>query len=272
MDIALAFDEGYATYAHVTIESILQSHTHRDDLTLWLLTPAGLQARVADAFRRQIEDRAHARFLTADDGFRSMPIAQQEQYRYISAGMYLRLFLPDLVPPDLTRLLYLDCDTIVGGDLGGLFARPMGGAPLGAVRDGFTLSMGHEGGVPGAGMHVSRRAPYFNSGVLLMNLPVWREAGVTEGCFEYLRAHHDRLRFPDQDALNLVTYGRWHQLESKWNDTILWWMWPGDPRAARYVAITHFLGPRKPWQSDFPYAGYRERYLELAGRVAELTA
>lgn len=271
MDIALAFDEGYAVHAHVTIESILESHPHREDLTFWLLTPAGLEHRQIDALRRQIEGRAQVQFLTADDGFRSMPIAQREKYHYISAGMYLRLFLPDLVPPGLERLLYLDCDTIVGGDLGALFARPMGSAPLGAVRDGFTLSMSHEGGVPGAGPHISRRAPYFNSGVLLMNLPAWREAGVTEACLDYLRDNHDRLRFPDQDALNLVAYGRWHQLEAKWNDTILWWMWPGDSRAARYVAITHFLGPRKPWQGDFPYVGFRDRYLELAARVAALT-
>ena len=38
MDIAFAFDEYYADHAQVAMESVLESHEHRSDITFWLLT------------------------------------------------------------------------------------------------------------------------------------------------------------------------------------------------------------------------------------------
>jgi lipopolysaccharide biosynthesis glycosyltransferase len=271
MDIAFAFDEDYAGPAQVAIESILDCHPHRDDLTFWLLTTAQVAADRADSLRRQADGRAGVELLRVDDGFRSLPASRRDACRYISTGMYLRLFLPDLLPPRVQRLLYLDADTLVNGDLGPLWELPLGDAPLAAARDGLARSMGFEGGIPGAGAHVRGSAPYFNSGVMLMNLPVWRRQEVTDRCLSYLSEYRDQLRFPDQDALNLVCYEQWVRLKPTWNDMVLWWLKADEHASVRQtVRITHFLGPNKPWHPSFPFTGYRERYLELAGRVPGL--
>jgi lipopolysaccharide biosynthesis glycosyltransferase len=271
MDIAFAFDEGYADHAQVAMESILDSHTGADRITFWLLTTAGVAADRAAALHRQVEGRAGLELRTADDAFRSMPASTGVWSAYLSPGMYLRLFLPDLLPPRVERLLYLDSDVLVHGGLGPLWELPLGDAPVAAVRDGMIRSMAYEGGIPGAGPGVPSTAPYFNSGVLLMNLPVWRRLDVTGQCLEYLVAQRDRLRFPDQDALNLVCFDRWVRLRSIWNDTVLWWLKGDDHETVRReVRISHFAGPNKPWQRRFPSAGYRERYLELAARVPGL--
>lgn len=267
MDIAFAFDENYVDHAQVAIESILDCHDHRDDITFWLATTSKVQAERASSLDRQISGRARFEFLTSDDGFRSLPVTQLELCSYISTGMYLRLFLPGLVPQHMQRLLYLDCDVLVNGDLGPLWDLPLGDAPLAAVRDGTNRSAGERGGIPGAGPHIKATAPYFNSGVLLMNLPVWRRTKVTEQCLEYLHEYEDRLRFPDQDALNLVTYGQWLRLERKWNDTVLWWVRPDEPTSDGHIRVSHFVGPVKPWHSGFSFAGSRDRYRELAARI-----
>lgn len=269
MDIAFAFDEGYADHAQVAIESILD--TGPGDLTFWLLTTPQVAAARARALYQQTRGRADIELLPIDGQFRSLPASQRERCRYISTGMYLRLFLPDLVPQRVQRLLYLDSDVLVNGDLGPLWELPLGDAPLAAVRDGLARSMGYEGGIPGAGSGIRADAPYFNSGVMMMNLPVWRRLNVTERCLEYLIEHQDHLRFPDQDALNLVCYDQWLRLKSIWNDTVLWWLKADDHVAVRRsVRITHFLGPDKPWQHGFPFPGYRDRYRELAARVPGL--
>jgi lipopolysaccharide biosynthesis glycosyltransferase len=271
MDIAFAFDEGYADHAQVAIESILDCHGHRDDLTFWLLTTSQVTADRAESLRDQAEGRARLEFLAVDDRYRSLPASQLDLCRYISTAMYLRLFLPQLLPSRVDRLLYLDADVLVNGDLAALWDVPLGDAPLAAVRDNLARSMGYEGGVPGAGPEVRGSAPYFNSGVLLMNLPAWRRLEITDRCLRYLVEHRDRLRFPDQDALNLVCYDRWVRLKSIWNDTILWWLKADDHATVRQsVRITHFVGPVKPWLRGFPFTGYRDRYHELAARVPGL--
>jgi lipopolysaccharide biosynthesis glycosyltransferase len=264
MDIAFAFDEAYVDHAQVAIESILECHQHRSDITFWLVTTAQVAAERACSLHMQTDGRAKLRLLTTDDEFRAMPVPAHGIYRN---GIYLRLRLPHLVPRDVDRLLYLDCDILVHRDLGSLWEVQLGDALLAAVRDGINRTMGDWGGVPGMAAGIRRDAPYFNSGVLLMNLPVWRCSRATERCVEYLREHHDRLRFPDQDALNLVGYDAWLELESSWNDTVRWWQTRADDATDEQVHVTHFVGPRKPWQVDFPVDRYRDRYLELAARL-----
>lgn len=44
---------------------------------------------------------------------------------------------------------------------------------------------------------------YFNSGVLLFNLAVWRENKLTQKIADYIRDNVARLRFCDQEALNI---------------------------------------------------------------------
>ena len=75
---------------------------------------------------------------------------------YHSAWTYMslmRLALPEILPEEY-RALYLDVDTIVTGDLGPLFSASLGGCPVGGVREPSR----------------SRGVPYYNAGVLLMDL------------------------------------------------------------------------------------------------------
>ncbi|MGI5239100.1 glycosyltransferase family 8 protein [Dactylosporangium sp. CA-139066] len=270
MDIALAFDDGYAAHARVVVESVLRCHSGRDDLTFWILTTATVAQRRAEPLRRQVADRAGLRLLTCGDDFRSLPLAERDGGR-LSAGMYLRLYLPHLLPDALERVLYLDCDVLVDGDLTPLWSVPLGPAPVAAVRDGFTRSIGDRGGVPGLTPAMDARAPYFNSGVLLMQPAVWRGMDVTGQVLGHVHEHREHLRHPDQDALNFVLYGRWRPLPSIWNDTFIWWQDPALQRLLEpeRVRITHFIGPRKPWHDDFPYEPYRSRYRRLAARIPD---
>src|SRR5688572_12190101 len=146
MDIAFAFDETYADHAQVAIETVLETHPHRDDLTMWLLTSEVAADKRAGSLQRQMAGRARLRLLTVGNEFRSLPRSKHEELTYLSAGMYLRLLLPDLVDGP-QRLLYLDADIQVCSDLSPLWEVPMGhDVPLAAVRDGLCDTLGSNGG------------------------------------------------------------------------------------------------------------------------------
>ncbi|GHJ47638.1 glycosyl transferase family 8 [Catellatospora sp. TT07R-123] len=268
MDIAFAFDEAYAGHARVALESVLD-RGERDDVTFWLLTTDQVAKEQEPSLRRQLAGRGRLHLLTAGDAFRSLPVAELEAMSWLTPGMYLRLLLPDLVDgPD--RLLYLDADVHVCGDLGPLWQVPLDGVPLAAVRDAFADRFDAFGGIPGSGPEHPADAPYFNSGVILINLPQWRELDVTERCLAYLAENGDRLRFPDQDALNLVAYERWRRLPPRWNHMCSYELEPmaASERAAQDVRIMHFAGPRKPWTEGFRPGFRQQRHRDLAARVA----
>ena len=54
-----------------------------------------------------------------------------------------------------------------------------------------------------------------------MNLREWRRQSITDRTIELLQIHHEKLSFPDQDALNLVARGHWGRLPSRWNKQVI---------------------------------------------------
>jgi Glycosyl transferase family 8 len=54
---------------------------------------------------------------------------------HVSTMAYARILIPDLLPETRSRLLYLDADLLVLGDVAPLWTVDLQGAPLGAVLD-----------------------------------------------------------------------------------------------------------------------------------------
>ncbi|MBO3273552.1 glycosyltransferase family 8 protein, partial [Hymenobacter defluvii] len=103
---------------------------------------------------------------------------------YFTLANYYRLFFADLVPQHLEKLLYLDIDTLVVGNLSTLFQTELGDFAIGAVLDTEMHLR--------ADLGLTTKSDYFNSGVLLINLPQWRQQRVTE------RACDIALRYPEK--------------------------------------------------------------------------
>src|SRR5437868_6760538 len=81
---------------------------------------------------------------------------------------YCRILLPRVL--DVPRLIYLDCDVLVFRDLSELFDHPLSsGKILAAVRDSETLSLSDDSRIVADAMKLPADAPYFNSGVMLLN-------------------------------------------------------------------------------------------------------
>ena len=169
------------------------------------------------------------------------------------AAMWYRTVLPGLLP-DVSRVLYLDVDTLVLARLDPLFELDLGGCYLAAVANVFME------------FHRYRLAQldfepgeYFNSGVLLLNLEAIREGGFAERVRQMVQTNAGPLEWPDQDALNLAARHRWRALHPRWNSMNSLRTRPSlaaelfgahaVAEAVRLPAIRHFEGPEwgKPW-------------------------
>jgi lipopolysaccharide biosynthesis glycosyltransferase len=173
----------------------------------------------------------------------------------VTSGVYARLLLAELLPAGWDRVIYLDCDTIVRHPLTELWNTDLGDSILGAVRDDYVPTISSPYGLPTwQNLGLDADLPYFNSGVLLINLGAWRHHRIGEHALAYLSEHADDIRLFDQDALNAVVAGRWHELDTVWNVTGYWrkpyrrtgW----HSTILDDARIRHFAGYGKPWEPE----------------------
>src|SRR4051794_885164 len=252
--LVLAADDRVARGLAVALHSAL-THMPPDARPLVYVLDNGLSesswVRVARAVDR----------LGRGDELRRIPISPERVadlpgHSRITVSTYLRFLIPEVVLPGTLCALYLDTDVLVRRDLSPLFQIDLGDAPLGAVRD---LSIGTTAN-PRSGLadRVAAR-PYFNNGVLLIDVRAWTTRRIGERALELLEADDSGFPFMDQGALNLIA-DTWQELDGTWNlqlgnVALTTRRLLADPRGYfadratyRDAAVLHFTGGAKPWQ------------------------
>lgn len=191
---------------------------------------------------------------------------------HISRATYLRLIMAELLPQDISRVIYLDIDMVVTGSLVDLWSTDLKGLACGAVQDAFVdptnFARQHE--LPSAGT-------YFNAGVLLFDLDAIRATDALSQALDMLLAAPEKYEFADQDALNKVFWENWSALDAKWNFQRLF-LWEGCdytssvPLAQALPRIIHFTESPKPWQAAewHPYAWLYWKYLRRTPFLEEV--
>lgn len=185
---------------------------------------------------------------------------------HATQAVYFRLLIPELIDFSIEKVLYLDSDIIVKKNIAALWNTDLQHYPLAAVREAYFDRHQQLG--------MSPETLYFNSGVLLINLPVWRSERVSERTIEYIEQYPDRIETWDQDGLNAVLQGNWLALHPVWNLQSLFTCKPAnelDVNAQQLQesltdpAVIHYSSKFKPWHvwCDHPLKDEYYRYLKL---------
>ena len=150
---------------------------------------------------------------------------------------YARLFMPKIL--DLPKVIYLDCDVILLRNLEELWNTEIEAYGLAASSDEIIKNLSQD--YPFEKDFVD--APYFNSGVMVVNLDYWRENQVLEKTIDLINEAPEKFKFWDQTALNVLFSGKIQWLNNKWNKMAKLVDIPSDE-----VAVLHFLTGQKPWK------------------------
>lgn len=127
----------------------------------------------------------------------------------ISLSSYARLFMSSMLPSDVERVIYMDCDMIVCQDLSQLWNTNLQGNVIGAVQD--TVSS------PKESVGMTLKEPYFNAGMLLVDIKAWREQGCEKKCLDFIEEHKGNVIHHDQGVLNGVFRNKWTRLPIAYN-------------------------------------------------------
>lgn len=192
--------------------------------------------------------------------FISVPVSLFEGFpvskRY-PQQIYYRLAAPLLLPPELDRALYLDVDTIIINSLTELADMPFDGTYFMActhVRKTLTK-------LNQARLGIEQEAPYINSGVILLNLPLFREHLDLTEIRAFANERKRALFLPDQDILTAL-YGEhvklldslrynlsdrvlaFHNAQSQKEKLDAEWV-------RKNSVIIHYCGKSKPWKEHY---------------------
>jgi lipopolysaccharide biosynthesis glycosyltransferase len=233
-NIITTSDNGFAQHTGVMLASLI-SNNPDCSFQVYILVPVDFSAENVSKIVASFDDNFDAvRFIQVPDDL----VNDLKIDGHVTSATYLRLYIGALLPAALGRVLYLDSDIIIRGDITKLFHMDLLGFPFGAVPDP-TADADRKIRTK---ISLDATARYFNGGVLLIDLPRWRSFDIEARAISYCRSNEDAITYWDQCALNHVVNGQFYVLDEKWN-----FQSKSSARHLRSALIIHFTGAIKPW-------------------------
>lgn len=129
-------------------------------------------------------------------------------------SIYYRLLAFDFLSKDIDKLLYLDSDIICKNNISELELLALDDNFAAVVPDVDSTQKRNQ-----QRLGIDFQGRYFNSGVILANLQQWKTNNCSAEIFSLIEREcgSGKLKYPDQDALNIIFLGRLIYLGRKYN-------------------------------------------------------
>lgn len=271
IELLFTLDEGYLAPLKVALLSIYDNHPHQT-LRIWLV-------------HERISTESIASLQTFCDylGF-ELQVIKVDGSNWASAPtvarypkeMYFRLLAGEILPKEVTKVLYLDPDILVINSLSDLWKLELEQHLLAAATHTGLLDVA----TPINKVRLDLDHEYYNSGVMLLNLTQARQKVQWADISRVIEKYAHFLVLPDQDILNYL-YGKYALTipEERWNyDARMYGKYFTRSLSKHDLhwvmantSILHFCGKPKPWDKKHDNR-FTALYLSYQKRVAQLEA
>ena len=211
--IFLASDENYAKYMAVTMTSIF---TNTEEFIEFYILDGGIKEETKKKIEelKNIKSNFSIEFITVDMSlFENFP-----NIGHFSLNTYLRYLIPNL-KESLNKVLYLDVDLVIHGDIKEFYSIDLEGYPIGAIPyliEGNTEYIDWCNNLKKTiGMETDSQ--YFNAGVLIIDCKSLREHDMQKYLFDKTAEMADILLCPDQDVLNVTFEKNYKTIPANYN-------------------------------------------------------
>jgi lipopolysaccharide biosynthesis glycosyltransferase len=201
-------DKQYLQHLGVLIASLFENKTCSGNVIYHILHDELTEPD--KALFVSIEKKYHTTIVFHDVAHLSQQYEHVVRYGHVSrAGLY-RLSIPDIFASELKKILYLDCDIIINGDISDLWKTDISNYVIAATEDAIPFHR-HQA------LMMPEKSLYFNSGVLLINIEKWIQLDITDKILKFMIDFPERRMYNDQDGLNALLYNDWLRLPPKYN-------------------------------------------------------
>ena len=254
--IFFAIDDNYAPFFAVALTSLLYNASKDYFYKIYVLTTS-LRKEYADRLQLIVDDLA---LNNATIDFVSMKDEMEKSTgtfhlrHYYSKETYCRIFIPRAFS-QYDKVLYLDSDIVVTGDISELFNTELGDNLVAAAGEEVMTDMDWAGNYVEKALGVSRY-DYFSAGVLLINSKKYREENLEVKFIELLKSFTFRVT-QDEDYLNVLCKGRVKPLHVGWNKSA----YESKTFDDKDLRLIHYKINWKPWHYDnIKYEDYFWKY------------
>ena len=210
MNIVYSSSDSYAEICGISITSLFENNKDVEDITIFVID-------------NNISDLNKTRLLnTANKYNRIISFVEKVDIEKITntniyvgrwnISTFFRLYLPSILPSNIDRVLYIDCDMIIRHSLKDIYNLDIGECSVAAVDDCRSdLYRADIGIKPGT--------IYVNNGFMLIDIKKWRELGVQEDFTKFISERKGDLTYMDQAPLNgvLGPKNQIYELPAKYN-------------------------------------------------------
>lgn len=133
-----------------------------------------------------------------------------------SLSQYARLFISSVLSEEIERVIYLDCDIIINKSIRELWNMDMHGKTIAALKDAFSSHYR-------ANINLKPDDIMFNSGVMLVDLNMWKKQNVEGRLLSFISAKQGKIQQGDQGALNAVLSRDTYCFEPRFNSVTIFY-------------------------------------------------
>lgn len=208
--IFLSCDDNYAPFLGTTMYSILENT--KSFISFYVLD-GGIAEESKKLINESLKNFSNYTLKYAD--MSSFGLERFPNIKHYSLNTFSRYFIPEIAP-DLGKVIYMDVDIIVNGDIAELYNQELGEYPLAAVLEDF-----YAGNYTALKEKVypdySGKDIYFNAGVLLLDVQKFIQNKYSRKLVDLTIKLQDKLCCPDQDVLNILFEKNFKVLDYKYN-------------------------------------------------------
>lgn len=230
INICLSCDDNYAEHAGVVIASVLANAKSTDNPVFYILDGGISEKHKQEILYLKYLKPCEINFVQINDDCFS-EYKNVKSHQYVTLATYYRLKLPTLLP-NVSKIIYLDCDVIVQTSLYDLFFINMKEFPIAGVHDIKKHLVKHNNS-------------YINAGVLVIDLDKGRELNLEQKFLDYTKNNLNTIKVGDQEIINEVCKDNILILNDKWN--VQSSNFTNRSSYTKYPKIIHFTAKKKPW-------------------------
>ena len=193
MNVMYTCDNNYIWLAGISMISLFENNRHMRDLSVFLLGEniSGDNKEVLN----EIACRYDRKITVINVPQIEIPSSLVSSRWPLSA--FTRLFSGQLLPDEIHKILYLDCDTVVTGNIELLEQVSFGDNVVLGVKDCVS-------GVYKQNIGLEKKSLYINAGVILFDMDTFRKIDIHRMIEVYMNKYMNFINYADQDILNGV--------------------------------------------------------------------
>ncbi len=253
-NLCFACNERYVQHLCSTLKSIFVNKNPNENFNIVILNE-NIKPRTKRYIELILPQNSKIKFIDVNNEvFKNCPLTI-DTFHINSLTTYYRFILPEIC--DFDKVLYLDCDTIVNKSLSGLYKTNINNYYIAGVIDSYEKENCER-------LSLNK---YVNAGVLLINLDLWRKDNVTQRLFDWTINNQDKIKWQDQDVLNVVLQEKILYLPEEYNAQVSKLEF-GNTKEFNKIGynatIIHYVGHLKPWNDiefNFGLNNYYWKYL-----------